>query len=38
MVRTLKDALKQVETWPEEVQSELADIVLEIEAGLRGGT
>ena len=35
--KALKDALKRVETWPEEAQQELAEIALEIDAGLSGG-
>jgi hypothetical protein len=35
--KALQDALKRVETWPEEAQQELAEIALEIDAGLSGG-
>jgi hypothetical protein len=35
--KALKDVLERVESWPEEAQQELADIALEIEAGLAGG-
>jgi hypothetical protein len=35
--KALKEALQRVETWPEEVQEELAEIALEIDAGLKGG-
>ena len=30
--------MQRVETWPEQAQEELAQIALEIDAGLRGGT
>ena len=36
--KVLKDVLQRVETWPEEAQLELAEIALEIDAGLAGGT
>lgn len=35
--KILKDVLERVETWPEEAQAELAEIALEIDAGLAGG-
>lgn len=35
--KVLKDAMERVETWPQEAQEELAEIALEIDAGLRGG-
>ncbi len=35
--KVLADAMKRVETWPEEVQEELAGIALEIDAALKGG-
>src|ERR1700677_4730315 len=35
--KCLTDALKRVETWPEQAQEELARIALEIDAALRGG-
>jgi hypothetical protein len=35
--KTLKDVLELVETWPEEAQAELAQIALEIDAGLGDG-
>jgi predicted transcriptional regulator len=35
--KTLKDAMERVATWPAEAQEELAEIALEIDAGLRGG-
>ena len=34
--KALKDVLERVETWPEEAQRELAEIALEIDAGLSG--
>ena len=36
--KVLKEAMQRVETWPEEAQAELAEIALEIDAGLKGGT
>ena len=33
----LKDVLERVKTWPEEAQAELAQIALEIDAGLGTG-
>lgn len=33
----LDQALKRVEHWPEAAQQELAQIALEIDAGLKGG-
>ncbi len=33
----LKDVMSRVESWPEEVQAELAAIALEIDAELGGG-
>jgi hypothetical protein len=38
IVAALKEILQRVETWPKEAQEELAEIALEIEAALRGGT
>src|ERR1700728_4617885 len=35
--KILKDVLERVEAWPEEAQAELAEIALEIDAGLAGG-
>src|SRR5208282_1685105 len=35
--KILRDVLERVETWPEEAQMELAEIALEIDAGLAGG-
>ena len=37
VTKSLHDALKQAETWPVEVQEELAVIAREMDAGLRGG-
>jgi hypothetical protein len=34
--KRLEDVLKRVESWPEEVQEELAEIALEIDAELGG--
>ena len=36
--KALKEAMRRVETWPEEAQEELAEIALEIDASLKGGT
>jgi predicted transcriptional regulator len=36
--KALKDAIRRAEQWPEEAQEELAEIALQIDAGLRGGT
>jgi hypothetical protein len=35
--KILQDALRRVEEWPEAAQIELAEIALEIEAGLGSG-
>jgi predicted transcriptional regulator len=35
--KILEDALRGVEAWPEAAQAELAEIALEIEAGLTAG-
>jgi predicted transcriptional regulator len=35
--KVLKEAMQRVETWPEEAQAELAEIALEMDAGLKGG-
>ena len=35
--KLLKDVLERAEKWPEEAQTELAQIVLEIDAGLTTG-
>ena len=37
MISKLKDVLKRAESWPEEVQTELAEIALEIDASLHTG-
>jgi hypothetical protein len=36
-VKVLKDVLERVKAWPEEAQTELAQIALEIDAGLGDG-
>jgi hypothetical protein len=36
--KILQDALRRVEAWPAAAQVELAEIALEIEAGLAAGT
>ena len=36
--KALKEAMRRVEAWPEEAQEELAEIALEIDAGLKGRT
>jgi predicted transcriptional regulator len=36
--KALKDAIQRAEAWPEEAQEELAEIALQMDAGLRGGT
>lgn len=35
--RQLTEALARVETWPAEVQNELAELALELDAGVNGG-
>jgi predicted transcriptional regulator len=35
--KLLKDVLERVEKWPEDAQTELAQIALEIDADLRSG-
>jgi len=35
--KVLKEAMQRVETWPERAQEELAEIALEMDAGLKGG-
>ena len=35
--KALKDAMRRAETWPEEVQEELAEIALAIDASLQVG-
>ena len=34
--KALNEALQRVESWPAEAQEELAEIALEIDAGLKG--
>lgn len=34
---TFKEVIKRAETWPDEAQEQLAEIALEIEAGLETG-
>ena len=36
--KVLKDVLERVAAWPEEAQQELAEIALEIDAELSGGS
>jgi predicted transcriptional regulator len=36
--KALMDALRRAEAWPAEAQEELAEIALEIDAELRGGS
>jgi predicted transcriptional regulator len=36
-IKVLQDVIERVGTWPDELQEELAEIALEIEASLRGG-
>jgi len=36
--KLLQDALRRVESWPESAQLELAEIALEIDAGIGAGT
>jgi hypothetical protein len=36
--KALIEAIRRAETWPEEVQQELAAIAFEIDASLKGGT
>jgi predicted transcriptional regulator len=35
--KTLNEAMRRVESWPEAAQEELAEIALEIDARVRGG-
>jgi predicted transcriptional regulator len=35
--KTLNEAMRRVESWPESAQEELAEIALEIDVRLRGG-
>jgi predicted transcriptional regulator len=37
-VKALNEAMQRVATWPDEAQEELADIAMQIDAGLKGGT
>jgi predicted transcriptional regulator len=37
-VKVLKEAMQRAESWPQEAQEELAEIALEIDARLKGGT
>jgi hypothetical protein len=37
MTAKLKDVLQRVEAWPEAAQAELAELALEIDAGLSAG-
>ncbi|TMJ26893.1 MAG: hypothetical protein E6G88_15000 [Alphaproteobacteria bacterium] len=36
--KALEEAMRRAETWPAEAQEELAEIALEIDASLSGGT
>ena len=36
--KALKDAIRRATEWPEEAQEELAEIALQMDAELRGGT
>jgi predicted transcriptional regulator len=36
--KSLKEAIRRAETWPEEAQEQLAEIAFEIDAELKGGT
>jgi predicted transcriptional regulator len=36
MTKALKDLIDKIDTWPKEAQDELAQVALEIEAGLAG--
>jgi predicted transcriptional regulator len=36
--KALEDAIRRAEQWPKEAQEELAEIALQMDAGLRGGT
>jgi predicted transcriptional regulator len=38
IAKALKDVMERLESWPAEVQEELAEIAREMEAGLHGGT
>jgi len=37
MTKALRDLIERVETWPKEAQDELAQVMLEIEAGIAQG-
>jgi predicted transcriptional regulator len=37
MTKVLKDLIQRAQTWPKEAQDELAQVALEIEAGIGGG-
>jgi predicted transcriptional regulator len=37
ITKKLKDVLQRVDAWPEAAQAELAELALEIDAGLGGG-
>jgi predicted transcriptional regulator len=36
--KVLQDVMRRIEAWPEAAQAELAEIALEIDAGLGAGT
>jgi predicted transcriptional regulator len=36
--KTLNEAMRRVESWPEAAQEELAEIALEIDARVKGGS
>jgi hypothetical protein len=38
MTNSLKDVLERVKTWPEQAQAELAEIALDMEVALHGGS
>jgi hypothetical protein len=38
MTNNLKDVLERVKTWPEQAQAELAEIALDMEVALHGGS
>jgi hypothetical protein len=38
MTNCLKDVLERVKTWPEQAQAELAEIALDMEVALHGGS
>jgi hypothetical protein len=35
--KALQDVLERVDEWPEDIQDALAELALEIDAGLKGG-